>query len=1312
MHATDINAGSRLGRTALALLMITSLLATALVWSAPAASSEEAAPEVSAGELPPTPGRVEKLQAVAGVAEATPEATADVLVASQAAGPIDMRLLVIAPYSYDQDLETLTGALERLGVPYDTFIASERTLDQSVLWDATGGNYQGIILANGQMLDTSFNSLFDATEWQTLATYQSMFGVRQVSSYTYPCPMPIDYGLAPLCPVDGAASAVGTLTTAGREVFRDLNPATPITFKDSWLFLAEPGANTVPLIQTAAGEAIASIHTYADGRETLNVTSAARAWTTQDLLLSYGLIDWVTKGLFLGERHVNLDVQVDDLLMGSETWDIENEVVRPDVEYRMSAADLASVIAWQDEVAGSPLTPGFRLEFAFNGSNDDRNPATDPLTQAVIANRAKFGFISHTFDHMNLDIEVPPDSWDEDLKDKYNTYAGFMEQLVLNDQFARNVLLVNEADGNYSKETLVQPDISGLENPLFHEVANDFGLRYLISDTSRPGGNNPSPNAGFYLDGYPSILVVPRRPSNLFYYPTTPEEWVSQFNYFYGDDGVWPSPWNRDLTYAEILDVESSTWLTYLLKWDLDPLMFHQGNLRDYGSGRSLLGDLLDATLEKYEDVYTLPIRTNSFQETGELMEDRMGYDDSGVQATRDACSMTVSTTDDATIPITGVQFGDDHEVYGDQVISYVEVAAGAPVTIPLPGEGCNTPVATIVPSSLAFGEVDLGVTSPAQTVTVTNTGTAPLTLSTLAIEGANPADYALSANTCSGATIPAAGTCTVGVSFTPSMIGARAATIAFTSNAATSPHSIALSGTGMAPIILISPTTLAFGEVGVGTTSAAQTVTVSNGGNAPLVLGAVAVTGTDLGEFQVGTDTCSGASIPAAASCTIQVSFAPTAIGARAAALTFTANTVTSPHSIPLSGTGTAAIISITPTTLAFGEVSVGTTSAAQTVTVANTGNTPLVLGTLAIGGTNAGDYALSANTCSGASVPAAGSCAFKVTFAPSALGPRAAAVAFTSNAATSPHSIPLSGTGLTPIISITPPTLAFGEVNVGVTSAAQTVTIANTGNAPLVLGTLAIGGTNAGDYALSANTCSGASVPVAGSCTVGVTFTPSAIGARAATITFTSNAAGSPHSIPLSGTGLSPAISISPSTLAFGTVNLGTASAAQTVTVTNTGNTPLVLGTLAIGGTNAGDYALSANTCSGASLPAAGTCSVGVTFTPTAIGTRAAAITFTSNTESSPHSVPLSGTGRGPLVTVDPTTLAFEPVEIGATSDAQTVTVTNGGNAPLNIGQLVVTASHPEDFHLLGDGCSNKNLAERRHVHRPGLLRADPAG
>jgi hypothetical protein len=168
---------------------------------------------------------------------------------------------------------------------------------------------------------------------------------------------------------------------------------------------------------------------------------------------------------------------------------------------------------------------------------------------------------------------------------------------------------------------------------------------------------------------------------------------------------------------------------------------------------------------------------------------------------------------------------------------------------------------------------------------------------------------------------------------------------------------------------------------------------------------------------------------------------------------------------------------------------------------------------------------------------------------------------------------------------------------------------------------------GSNAGDFSLT-HTC-GASLFAGANCTASVTFTPSARGSRTASMTITDNATGSPQTVGLTGTGTAPLVSLSPTSLTFGSQAVGTSSTPQSITLSNTGNSPLSITRLAVTGANASDFAETDN-C-GSSVAAGGKCSIDVTFIPKASGTRSGAITITGDADGSPQAVAVTGTGTG---------------------------------------------------------------------------------
>ncbi|MFL5870963.1 MAG: choice-of-anchor D domain-containing protein [Solirubrobacterales bacterium] len=211
-------------------------------------------------------------------------------------------------------------------------------------------------------------------------------------------------------------------------------------------------------------------------------------------------------------------------------------------------------------------------------------------------------------------------------------------------------------------------------------------------------------------------------------------------------------------------------------------------------------------------------------------------------------------------------------------------------------------------PTSVPFATTAVGSTSSPTTVTITNPGTTNLTISSVALTSGNTGDFSTQNDNCSGQVIAASGTCTIQVRFSPTAAGYRTTELRFTDDASGGPHDVPLAGTGVipAPVFSATPTAINFGSQLVGTTSAFQTVTVTNTGTANLSISSVALATGNPGDFGTQNDTCTGATLAPAQTCTIQARFSPTAAGPRATNLRFTDNASGSPHDVSLLGTAT----------------------------------------------------------------------------------------------------------------------------------------------------------------------------------------------------------------------------------------------------------------------------------------------------------------------------------------------------------------------------------------------------------------------
>ena len=451
--------------------------------------------------------------------------------------------------------------------------------------------------------------------------------------------------------------------------------------------------------------------------------------------------------------------------------------------------------------------------------------------------------------------------------------------------------------------------------------------------------------------------------------------------------------------------------------------------------------------------------------------------------------------------------------------------------------------------AALTFSPVLLNAAAPTQNITVTNDGSANLNVTSALTSGANAANFTASHN-CTN--IASAATCTITVTMLTTVGGSKTATLTIASNGGAS-KLVALSGTvsGTPSASLNAPGGgLTFPDTIIGATSVASNlpvVTLTNNGSAPLNISALtASTGFNL-NLTLGTACKVGTPVAAGQNCTLSVRFAPGSATLINGSLSIAHNAAASPSTINLSGTGlasTTAAAALDKSSLSFGDHTVGTTSATQTVTLTSSGASALTITNIQSSST---EFIRTGN-CGAGPLPVNATCAIIVAFTPASIGSKNASITITDDAGNVPGStqiIDLSGMAVAvalPAPSLTATSLTFSDQSLNTASPAQIVTITNTNPSDaIVLSEISKTGVDAGDYTIDAaamNACSiTAPVLPSASCDLSVTFTPAATGARVATLAVTTNATGSPHAIALTGTGTGMATPLGSSTGAVST-------------------------------------------------------------------------------------------------------------------------------------------------------------------------------
>lgn len=575
----------------------------------------------------------------------------------------------------------------------------------------------------------------------------------------------------------------------------------------------------------------------------------------------------------------------------------------------------------------------------------------------------------------------------------------------------------------------------------------------------------------------------------------------------------------------------------------------------------------------------------------------------------------------------------------------------GASVDPPAQNANTQTSKLSASPASIAFGSVKTG-SSATQTITLTNTGSASVTVSqaTATGTGFNLTGLSLPLNLAAGQSA------SFSAVFAPGAAGSFTGSVSIISSASDSPAAVSLTGTGAASQASVTPASVNFGSVAVGYRSTA-TLTMTNSGADPVTVSQVAASGTG---FSV-----SGPSLPvtltSGRAASFSVAFTPVTAAASTGGVSIVSSASSQPVVIPLAGTGATMTVSLSPAQVNFGSVTVGG-SGSQAVALTNTGTTAVTVSQVSVSG---GGFALGSLTLP-FSLGAGQIVNLPVTFAPSTAGSAAGALTVVSNAANSPSAVSLTGIGGVFQLTAAPSSLSFGNVKVGSTGT-QTITLTNTGNS-----TVTVSGATPSGAGFS---LSGLTLPLTLSAGQSASFTagfaPTTAANATGSISITSTAANSPLAVPLSGSGITMQLSASPSSVNFGSVNVG-ASGSQTITLTNTGTVPVTISQASASGTGFGISGLTFPL----TLAAGQSANLSAAFSPTGSGSSTGSISVVSTASSSPTAISLSGTGSTTSLSLSPSSLSFGNITIG-NSSVLPVVVTNNGTTSVVISQATVTGA-----------------------------------
>ncbi|WP_329194703.1 MULTISPECIES: hypothetical protein [unclassified Streptomyces] len=590
------------------------------------------------------------MAATALMSVAVPAATAQ---AATVVPRIDLRVLVVDDGG--SSVAAITAELRDTGVPYtrvDLGSSSRPVIDAAFLSDTVDGRprakFQGVVLPN----ENPFGA--GSAESAALTAYETAYGIRQVDAYTWAHPeVGLEYtdnggyggtldGTQAAVTAAGKAGPFGYL--GGLVAFEDNSPLIP----ESYGFIAKPRTGYTSYLDAPVGSGRASLlGEYAhDGRSELVVTFGYNQYQQQFRLLARGIVEWLTQGVHLGQERNYFAVHVDDVFAPDARWDRALNCTPGDYAcaggegkestIRMSAADAQYAVQWQK-------SKNFKLDMLFNaGAGEEwktENGGTDALTAQLVADRAQFRWMNHTYTHPFLgcvqDVTTVPWTCTKNAQGAINwmSRADISAQIRDNNNWAaskgittdRSEIVTGEHSG---LKTLPQQTV---DNPNLAGAFADNGIKWAGSDSSREPGQR----------AVGAALTVPRYPMNVYYNTGTNAEMADEYNWIYtsraqGGSGACednpatstclPAPLDAATGYLDyIVPAEARTALRHVLNNDPRPHYVHQSNLAE---DRTLY-PVLNQVLDTYRTLYapSAPLVNQSMKDSGVELGRRAAWD-------------------------------------------------------------------------------------------------------------------------------------------------------------------------------------------------------------------------------------------------------------------------------------------------------------------------------------------------------------------------------------------------------------------------------------------------------------------------------------------------------------------------------------------------------------------------------------------------------------------------------------------------------------------------------------------------------------
>lgn len=622
-----------------------------------------------------------------------------------------------------------------------------------------------------------------------------------------------------------------------------------------------------------------------------------------------------------------------------------------------------------------------------------------------------------------------------------------------------------------------------------------------------------------------------------------------------------------------------------------------------------------------------------------------------------------------------------------------------SPATARLTGTGTAAPDGLVLePDPLAFGAVPVNTVAGPKTATLTNKRAGPVEVTGIAFTRLAGPDYRDARTTCDS--LASGDSCTIDVEFTPSQEGARDAVLRVETSAGTATAEVTGAGAEQSSVIF-RPAELDFGDRVVKRTTGTKTTMLVNGERDPVKVTEIVLGGPAASDYDIAATDCPGTELAPGASCTVDLQFTALEEGERSATVEAAHSGRNGRSGARLTGTGAPepeSAVTITPDRIDFGGVIIGRPSDPQRATVTNEGVEPVEVTGVTFTRPPGGDYRVIDTTCDNGPLAARGSCVIDIEFTPAEEGPRDAILRVDHTASDHGSVADVTGTGepRPGDVIIRQDELDFGTRFLNDTSPPKTATVINIGDKTVDITGAAITGLPDGDYEVVGNNC-GRLEPEA-TCAIDVEFTPFREGDRKAELEVRHTGSGATPAARLVGAGQAAPptqVKLTPGAIDFGQQPVDRTAPPRSARVTNEGTVPAEITDVRITRRDGRDFDTD-NGCRGVVLAPGDSCAIQVEFTPSEPAARDAILRVAHTASDAPATSHVTGTGvlADAELTFDPPRLDFGDQVIGVPSPRRPITVTNGGNHPVDIDDLRPTGPASSDYQVTDTTCRGLRL------------------